>query len=426
MVLDVEAAFSRAQAIHGIIPGWAAEEITRKAYIRYVPEAELAQELDLVQHRMVALLNVWSKSMDHGAEEYVHFGTTTVDIYDTVNVLHLRQSVLNGIMMLRKIESVMIGIAKENRSTAMIGRTLGQHALPITFGKKVSGWIATNRRNIERLKNVLEQLEQAAILKGAVGNYLGLGEKGIELEKDFARELGLKEPFVDDWHGSRDIFAEYSMLMALISKAFGQIGTEIFLLQTTDIDEVREVRKTTAIGSSAMPHKQNPQKSEALIFYSRKIPRLAEVVLDDMINFHERDDTSRTNEVLEEIDNECRKMFDEADHLINHLQVNPENMEKNMYKTNGLILSQRVTLALAGHLGNKTANEKMHGVVDYACKHEVSLLEAIRIHHDIAELLNEQELEQLFDLKNYTGLACRQVDEIIKYVCTMRKTDPDQ
>ena len=423
LVLDIESALARAQARLGIIPQWAADEITRKADISYVPTEELAQEMDIVQHRMVALLNIWSKSMENGAEEFVHFGTTTVDIYDTVKVLQLRQAVIDSVDMLRQIECSLISLAKNHRSTPMIGRTLGQHALPITFGKKVSTWLGTNRRNIERLKDLFKRLDKAAILKGAVGTYLGLGEKGLDLEALFAKELGMQDPYIDDWHGSRDIFAEYAMVMSLVSKALGHMGTEIFLLQTTDLGEVAECRIKTAVGSSALPHKLNPQKSEALIHYARKIPRLAEVILDDMINFYERDDTSRNNELLDDIASECRKMLEDARYLIEHLHINEKAMTDNMDKTNGFILSQRIAQALAPKVGLKTAESQMHGLIRMAKEQKLSLHSAVKMNEDIMKNLGEKKIDDLFDLTTYTGLAKDQVDEIVSYIEEKRKSD---
>jgi adenylosuccinate lyase len=104
-------------------------------------------------------------------------------------------------------------MARANQDSIMPGRTLGQHALPITFGKKVSTWLAENRRNIERLKAVLAELERSAILKGAVGTYAGLGERAMDIEKSFAKELKLRTPYPDDWHGSRDVYANYALTL---------------------------------------------------------------------------------------------------------------------------------------------------------------------------------------------------------------------
>ncbi|HWK34063.1 MAG TPA: lyase family protein, partial [Hyphomicrobium sp.] len=182
-VLDIEAALARAQAAHGAIPQSAADEITRKADVRFAPPDEIKHERKIVQHRMVALLNVWRAALSEDARQYVHYGATTVDIYDTALTLQLRRATVILIDYLRQIENSLIARARANRDTVMAGRTLGQHALPITFGKKVSTWIGENRRNIERLKAVLKELNQSAILKGAVGTYAGLGEHALEIEQ---------------------------------------------------------------------------------------------------------------------------------------------------------------------------------------------------------------------------------------------------
>ncbi|MFA6140707.1 MAG: lyase family protein, partial [Hyphomicrobium sp.] len=199
-VLDIEAAMARAQAAHGAIPRSAADAITRKADIRFAPTEEINKERDVVQHRMVALLNVWRRAVDPDARQYVHYGATTVDIYDTALALQLQRSTVLIIEDLRHIETILIKAALEYQDAIMPGRTLGQHALPITFGKKISTWIGENRRNIERLKLLLGELDQSAILKGAVGTYAGLGSRAIEIERTFAKELGLSRPYSDDWH----------------------------------------------------------------------------------------------------------------------------------------------------------------------------------------------------------------------------------
>ncbi len=423
-VLDIEAAMARAQASEGVIPQWAADEITDKANIKYASVDELAAEYKKVRHRMVAMLNVWTSKMDKGAGEYAHFGATTVDIYDTVKILQIKQSILVLISQMRELESEMISLAQEYRSTPMIGRTLGQHALPITFGKKVSSWIGENRRNIERLKDVLERVNHSGILKGAVGSYLGLGDKAIQVEENFTKELGLDTPYPSDWHGTRDVYAEYANTLALISKGYGRIGTELWMLQMTDIGETLETRPKSAVGSSTMPHKVNPSKSEALIQYSRTIPRLAEVIQDDVINFFERDNTSRPNNVVEEISIDTAKMLKSATSLISKLQVKPEAMRANLDKTNGLIMSQRVTFALADSIGKTTANEKMHDVATYAWENKVTLSEAIKHFPELAQHLSPEKMEKLMDVTTYVGLAEQQVDRVIAHAEALRSADP--
>lgn len=136
MIMDIEAALARAQASQGIIPEWAAKEITIKANTKYMPSNQVSKEYAVVKHRLVARLNIWKKSLDNGAEEYLHFGATTVDIYDTLLVLQVKRSLELLSEDLLDIEILLLKLTKDNIETYMAGRTLGQHALPITFGKK--------------------------------------------------------------------------------------------------------------------------------------------------------------------------------------------------------------------------------------------------------------------------------------------------
>lgn len=424
IVMEIEAAMARAQAAHGAIPQPAADEITRKANVRYAPVDEVKAERKIVQHRMVALLNVWRKSLDIGAQQYLHFGATTVDIYDTAQTLQLRRSALVIIGHLRDVEDVLIKQARDNQDAVMAGRTLGQHALPITFGKKVSTWIGSNRRNIERLKVVLAELDQSAILKGAVGTYGGLGEKAIEIEKSFAKELGLKPPYADDWHGSRDVYASYALTLALISRSFAHVGQELFLLQSTDISETAEPRDETSVSSSSMAQKVNPSKSEVLIQAGRTIPRLAEVVLDDVVNFFERDNTSGPNATLEEISVATEKNLLAAKDLLSDLKVNREQMRENLQRTKGFILAQRVVFALSDKLGKHEADEKVRVIIHKAMENGADFRTSLLADPEIAKILTAQTIDTLLQPEGYTGLSQQEVEAVIASAERLRHTDP--
>lgn len=420
-VLQVEAALALSQADFGVIPQWAADEIKAKASLDYLPAADLAAEYGLVRHRMVALLNVWSRELG-AAAQYVHFGATTVDIYDTTLVLQLLDATALLEARLLSIEAVLARRALEHKATPMIGRTLGQHALPITFGKKLSTWLAENRRNIERLRSVRAKLQKSAILKGAVGSYLGLGSSGIGIEQRFAFYLGLQEPYLADWHGTRDVFAEYALVLALISRSYGRIGQELFLLQSTDIGETVERRSPSAVGSSTMPHKNNPNRSEALIQFGRSIPRLAEVVLDDVDNFFERDNTSRPNKVLEQISLESDQMLAQAEPLLARLEVKPQRMVQNMARTNQLIMSQRLAFALAEQIGKQVANDRLHVLASQALADNVSLREVF-LASDLARLISVAQLDALLEPTTYIGLAIEQTEGVVGQIEAQRQRD---
>ena len=425
-VLDIEAALARAQAAYGAIPQAAADEISRKASVRFAPRDKIAGERKRVHHRMVALINVWRQSLDPSARQYVHYGATTVDIYDTALTLQLRRSALILIGRLRGIETILIDMARANQDAIMPGRTLGQHALPITFGKKVSTWLAENRRNIERLKLALAELEQSAILKGAVGTYAGLGEHAMEIEQTFAKELGLRPPYPDDWHGSRDVYANYALTLALIAKSFGDVGQELFLLQSTDIGETDEPRDPNSVSSSSMAQKVNPNKSEILIQGARSIPRLAEIVLDDVENFFERDNTSGPNAVLTEISVKSESNMRTAKALLGQLQVNRAAMRQNLEKTKGFIMAQRVAFALSPALGKDEADKLVHAIIKKAMEQNVAFRPALLGDATVAKLLSPAEVDNLLQPDGYLGRAREEVEAVIAHAEALRRTDPEK
>ncbi len=419
LVMDIEAALARAQSSQGIIPEWAANEITAKADVKYMPQVEINKENELVRHRLVSRLNVWKKSLDLGAEEYLHFGATTVDIFDTVLVLQVKQSIDILLESLLDIESQLLALTKNHIDTYMVGRTIGQHALPMTFGKKTSTWLAENRRNIERLKTVEIKINQSVILKGAVGTYLGLGEMAIETEKLMAKELGLSKPYIADWHGIRDVFAEYALTLALISKSFGRIGDELTLLQMTEIGETLENLGFKAIGSSTMPHKKNPRGPGNLINYSRIIPRYAEIILDDMVNSFERDQP-RSDVSIKDISITSEIMINTAIKLFEELEVDKVQMRKNLDMTKGLILSQRVTFFLADKIGKDTADKVMHDVSMKALEDNITLKKAIKDDDKISNYFSELELDRLLNPETYIGLAIEQTKLVIQDIESKR------
>ena len=411
--MDVEVALAEAQSELGIIPSWAANEISSKADIKYLSQKDIDKEHKLVRHTLVARLNVWKRSIDKDAAEYLHYGATTVDIWDTVLVLQIKDSIDLLIDDLLEIEDYLLTLTKDNLYTYMPGRTLGQHALPITFGKKTSTWLAENRRNIERLQHVQSKINKSGILKGAVGSYLGLGPQAIETEKLMMINLGLDEPSKDDWHGIRDIFAEYALTLAIISKSFGRIGNELTLLQMTELGETEEYLGSKSVGSSTMPQKKNPRGPGDLLEYSRIIPRLSEIVLDDMINSFERDG-EKSDDELKQISIVTEQMLDRAKPLLKELKVNKQKMRDNLNLTNGLILSQRLTFYLADKLGKDTANELMHDVAKFALENNLTLEEAALQNSIISKNITKSELKNILNPETYIGLAVKQAQLIIQ------------
>jgi len=422
-VMDIEAAIAQAQAGHGVIPQSAADQISAKAKTQFIPLDEISREYKKTNHRMVALLNVWNRSLDPSAANYLHYGVTTVDIYDSVRVLQVRDTINILIDDMRDIETSLLLLAEENRDTVMVGRTLGQHALPITFGKKVSVWAAQNRRNIERLKDLLTRVESRGVLKGAVGTHLGLGPKGIDIERDVSARLGLGAPDPADWHGSRDVFAEYGQVLALISKSYGAMAEEVFRLMTTDIGELSERQADSNVGSSTMPHKKNPRRPERVVAHSRKILRLAEILLDDVANSFERDNTSGPNRVIEEISLEAEDLMRDTKRMISVIDVNPARMRTNLDQTDGMVMAQRIMLFLSDYIDRSDAEHRVREAARLSLESAMSFREALQNDPVLSKPLTGH-LDELLDPQGYLGLAAEQVDETRQYIEKRRATDP--
>lgn len=423
-VLSLEAALARAQAYHGVIPQAAADAISAAATMENMSQEEIDAEYAVVRHRMVALLNVLRRSLDADSANYLHFGATTVDLYDSAAMLQMREATFALVEDLRTIELQLIELADRYRDTPMIGRTLGQHALPITFGKKLSGYIGENRRHIGRLADLLDRIDRSIIMKGAVGSYLGLGPEGQRVEARMAAELGLPEPYPDDWHASRDVFAEFALIQSMIAHTYGRLGQEVFLLQMTDIGAVTEERPGGAVGSSTMPHKVNPSLSEALIQHSRRIPRLAEIVQDDMINFFERDNTSRPNEAVADVAIATEDMLGDASRLISRLQVDEERMAENLQRSEGWILTQRIVFELQDDLGREAAEHRLRDLAAAATETGASLREAIEGDAELSALLDPADLDRLLDPGTYLGLDSQLVEAVIAEARSARLADP--
>jgi len=172
-----------------------------------------------------------------------------------------------------------------------------------------------------------------------------------------------------------------------------------------------------------MPHKKNPKVPDKLIHYSRFIPRLAEVILDDVVNSFERDDSSGARVVVEEITKQAASMLEDAFYALSNLTVKTSQMKANLEKTRGLIMTQRLTFALADKIGKTTANTRMHELALLALNTNITLREAIELSPDIAQHFSKKKLDELLDAKTYLGLAVEQVEAVIAYCLEQQQAE---
>ena len=338
--LQVEIAVCEAQAKLGKIPAEAVETIKEKAKFDVARILEIEAE---VRHDVIAFLtNVNEYVGDAG--RYIHVGMTSSDVLDTALSL---QIVASHQLILTHVENLIQAIrykAQEHRDTVMIGRSHGIHAEPMTFGFKLAGWLAEMQRHRERLTRIGDEIAVGQI-SGAVGTYANIDP---EVEEITCQILGLKPDTASTQVISRDVHAEFIMTLAGVGASIERFAVEIRNLQRTDVLEVEEFFAKGQKGSSAMPHKRNPIKSERLTGMARILRGNAVAALENVALWHERDISHSSVERVIFPDS-CiltHFMLVETTKLIKKLQVYPENMKRNMNLYGGVVFSQRVLLTL--------------------------------------------------------------------------------
>jgi 3-carboxy-cis,cis-muconate cycloisomerase len=412
-MLDVEAALARAQAKLGLIPVAAAQEITAKADASCFDLAKIGQGTELVGYPIVPLVKALGQACAGDAGRYVHWGATTQDIMDTGLVLQLRDAFELIHQDLTGAEAALVDLARRYRDTPMAGRTHAQHALPITFGFKCALWLAPLQRHAERLARLRGEI---AVVQfgGAVGTLASLGADGIRVMEGLAAELGLSTPPIA-WHALRDGLVEVAACLGLLTGSLGKIATDVALLMQAEVGEVAEPYREGRGGSSTMPQKRNPIACELILACAKYVRQLAAVMLDAMVQDHERATGPWHAEwiALPQALALTAGALHHARAVLEGLVVDPARMRRNLDLSQGMITAEAVMMALAPEVGR----EKAHHLVAAACNRAIGsgrhLREELLAEPQITAHLAAERLDALLDPGNYTGLAAAFVDRVV-------------
>ncbi|MEH2392747.1 MAG: adenylosuccinate lyase [Nostoc sp.] len=391
--LQVEIAVCEAQAELGYIPSQAVEEIKAKA--DFDPKRVLEIEA-VVRHDVIAFLtNVNEYVGDAG--RYIHLGLTSSDVLDTALALQLVASLDILLQRLEDLIQVIRQKAQEHRHTVMAGRSHGIHAEPITFGFKLAGWLAEVLRHQERLR-ILHQTIAVGKISGAVGTYANVEPR---VEAIACEKLGLKPDTASTQVISRDRHADYVQQLALVAASIERFAVEIRNLQKTDVLEVEEFFAKGQKGSSAMPHKRNPIRSERLTGMARLVRSHAGAALENVALWHERDISHSSVErvILPDACTLTHFMLIEITDLVKNLLVYPENMERNLNSYGGVVFSQKVLLAL---IDKGSSREEAYAIVQENAhaawnKPEGNFHELISKDSRVTQKLSPAEIEVSFD-----------------------------
>lgn len=412
--IKVEIALAKVQADLGIIPHDAYQTIANHASVDLIDRKELQRRTEIVGYPILPLVEQLSAKLPNGQGQFLHYGATTQDIMDTAFILQMREGLDILSRELTKLRQHLVDLAKDHATTAMPGRTHLQHALPISFGHKVAGWLSGLDRHAERLQQLRPRLEVVSFF-GAAGTLASLHGRGIQVQKALALELELHVPDTS-WHTIRDNIAEASGWLALVTGSIGKMGYDIMFMMQTEIDEVREPFLPGRGASSTMPQKRNPISSEIMLANAALVRAEHVTTLTAMINDHERA-TGPWHMEWHAIPTAflCTAgSLESANFAIAGLEVDPENMMRNLNSTSGLIVAEAVMMALAPHIGRQYAHDLVYDCCRSAISNQTSLYDQLSKHDEVTKVLNDEELRACTNPQNYLGEVDVMISKVLK------------
>jgi adenylosuccinate lyase len=419
-IIAAEIALARAEAIHAMIPVSAADEIEKCAHHAKLARAKEIEEE--ISHDMMAIVKSISEECGASAR-WVHYGATSNDMLDTATGLQIKQSLDLIEIKLKKLLSVLLLRSSRTLNLVCAGRTHGQIGVPTTYGLRFAIWASETGRHIERLNEIRPRVAVGQ-MTGAVGTQASLGNKGIEVQVTMMSILGLSHVDVSNQVISRDRYAEYFMFLANVATTLDKIGVEIRSLQRTEIGEVEEAFGKQQVGSSTMPHKRNPIKSEQVCGLARVIRSTVEPALLNNTLWDERDLTNSSCE---------RVIFPEATILTDHilhvmvrvlegLVIREDRIRENLNFLHGVNMAESVMIELTKKgMDRQEAHEIVRTTSMDALGGKRALAEVLANNQSVTQLLSPGEIEGLLNPDNYIGTAVLQVERVIQKLSPMTR-----
>jgi adenylosuccinate lyase len=414
-LLQVEAALAHAHAETGTIPKEAAKRLQKVADSGKVkPDRVKAIEAE-IKHDLMAVVKAMTEVAGPEDGKFIHLGATSYDIIDTANALQFRDALEHLRAGLRKLRDALLRQADAHRHTTMLGRTHGQSAVPITFGLKMAVYASEVGRHLERLAEV-EARVAVGMMSGATGSMAAFRGKGIEVQAAVCKKLGLKPVTASTQIIQRDRYIELFSLLANIATSLEKFATEVRTLQRTEIGEVAEgFDAKKQVGSSTMPHKQNPITSEQISGLARLVRSFVLPVWENAIQWNERDLANSAPErflhphafiLLDHILHQAAKVFTE-------LRVFPDRMLENMERAQGLMMAESVMIALTEKgVGRQEAHEMAREAAMHAIQGRTHYRDALLAHKPIAKALGKKGIADAVDPAKYVGPVDRIIDQV--------------
>ncbi len=411
--LDFEAALARAQARRGIIPQNAAEEIVHHCDVGEIDFVKLERETARIGYPVLPVVQQLVALCRDGLGEWCHWGATTQDVTDTATVLQIREALTLVEADIDAIADALAGLARKHRDTPMAGRSNLQQAVPITFGYKMATVLAAFERHKQRLRELRARV-LVGEFGGAAGTLASLGNRGLEVQAELMKELGLGIPAIA-WHTVRDTIAEAGCFLGLVAGTCGKIAFDVKLMMQTEVEELYEPFHEGRGSSSTMPQKRNPISSVYITALNSVVRQQVAALLDAMVEDHERATGPWEIEwiVLPEIFCLTAGALSQTLFVLTGLQVDERKMRANLDLTKGLIVSEAVMMGLGPYLGRQYAHDLVYDICRKVIATGRPLVDLLAENEEVSKHLDRDALVKLCDPANYLGEAGAMVDRVL-------------
>jgi adenylosuccinate lyase len=421
--LNFEASVATAQAQLKLIPTDASDEIVKEAKSGKITLERIRELEALNEHDMLALVEALSEQCSEKSKPWIHYGLTSNDVIDTSTSLQMRDAFTILETKILKLANLLIDRATEFRMLPAVGRTHGQHASIIAFGLKFAVWAEEISKHIERIEEGKKRFLLCKTL-GVVGTGSLMGDKALEVQKIVARDLGLYGVDAATQIISRERYAEMQFLIALVGSTLDKFAIEIRNLQRTEVGEVAEPFRRGQMGSSAVPVKRNPIKSERVSSLAKILRSLISIAMENIALWHERDLSNSANErftlpmaaiLLDEMLNSMMK-------VISELKINKERIISNLHMTKGQIYSEFVLDALVKKgVPRFEAYRDIQRIAFEALEKEENFFDALVKDPVLVKNLPPVELESIFDAKKHLSASSKIIDNVAAIVKDINK-----
>jgi len=421
--LQIEGAAAIAQSQIGLIPKNVGREIDRAAKSGKITVNRVKQLEAKSDHDTAALVEALSEKCKPQARPWIHYGLTSNDLVDTSNSMQMKNALAIIQPKVGKLAVILSSKATKYKDVPAVGRTHGQHASIISFGLKFANWASEMAKHLERIEEIKKRVLICKTL-GVVGTGSLMGSRALEVQKRVAKSLGLVPAEVTTQIIPRERYAEYVFQLALLGSTLEKIAIEIRNLQRTEIGEVSEHFKNGQMGSSAVPVKRNPTKSERITSLSKLLRSQVQISFENIPHWHERDLSNSANErfILPMCSILLDEMLETMINVIENLQINTNKITQNLYVTKGQIFAEFLLKELVKKgIPRFKAYRDVQRVAFEAHEKDIEYIDAVRADPAVSSHLTEKEIKTIFTPENHLGASQTIINNVARTVQKMHK-----